>query len=134
MLHDQPRRVGRRFSILVVGVAFLAGCSHGGEKGDGSAPPDGGQSPTDTRVDKGGGQADVAACVNSSEAASALTRDRRRKVDDLWLDLRHAPWRRRAQLLREHVLPPADYVRARFGGPAPVAYAKRFLLGVRKWL
>jgi hypothetical protein len=76
----------------------------------------------------------VAACVNSSEAASALTRDRRRKVDDLWLDLRHAPWRRRAQLLREHVLPPADYVRARFGGPAPVAYAKRFLLGVRKWL
>jgi hypothetical protein len=55
---------------LVVGVAFLAGCSHGGEKGDGSAPPDGGQSPTDTRVDKGGGQADVAACVNSLDCGS----------------------------------------------------------------
>lgn len=75
----------------------------------------------------------IAAHVNEGEAASALTRDGRRKVDDLWLDLRHAPWRARAQLLRDHVLPPPDYIRARFGGPVPLAYAKRVLLGVRKW-
>jgi hypothetical protein len=75
----------------------------------------------------------VAPHVNEGEAASALTRDGRRKVDDLWLDLRHAPWRQRAQLLREHVLPPSEYMRARFGGPVPLAYAKRVLFGVRKW-
>jgi hypothetical protein len=78
--------------------------------------------------------ASVAPHVNDAEPAAALVRDGRRKADDLWLDLRHAPWRQRARLLREHVLPPADYMRARFGGPVPLAYAKRFLLGVRKWL
>jgi hypothetical protein len=75
----------------------------------------------------------VAPHVNDSESASALIRDGRRKIDDLWLDLRHARWRQRARLLREHVLPPADYMRARFGTPMPVAYTKRILLGVRKW-
>lgn len=75
----------------------------------------------------------IAPHVNEGEAAAALTRNGRRKVDDLWLDLRHAAWRQRAQLLREHVLPPPDYMRARFGGPMPLAYAKRVLRGVRKW-
>jgi hypothetical protein len=75
----------------------------------------------------------IAPHVNEGEAAAAFTRDGRRKVDDLWLDLRHAPWRQRAQLLREHVLPPPDYMRARFGGPVPLAYAKRVLRGVRNW-
>jgi hypothetical protein len=75
----------------------------------------------------------VAPRVNDAEPASALIRDGRRKIDDLWLDLRHGPWRQRAQLLREHVLPPADYMRARFGGPVPVAYAKRILRGMRHW-
>jgi hypothetical protein len=75
----------------------------------------------------------VAPHVDDAEAASALLRAGRRKVDDLWLDLRHAAWGQRAKLLREHVLPPADYMRARFGGPAPLAHAKRLFLGVRKW-
>ena len=71
--------------------------------------------------------------VDESEPAAVLIRDGRRPVDDLWLDLRHARWGDRARLLREHVLPPADYMRARFSGPIPLAYAKRVLRGARKW-
>jgi hypothetical protein len=71
--------------------------------------------------------------VDESEPGAALVRDGRRRVDNLWLDLRHARWGDRARLLREHVLPPADYMRARFSGPIPLAYAKRVLRGARKW-
>ncbi|HEX6465014.1 MAG TPA: nucleotidyltransferase family protein [Vicinamibacterales bacterium] len=72
--------------------------------------------------------------VDDSEPLAALVRDGRRPVDDLWLDLRHAGWADRARLLREHVLPPVQYMRARFGGPVPLAYARRFFRGVRKWI
>lgn len=75
----------------------------------------------------------VAPRVIDTEASSALVRHGRRKIDDLWLDLRCSGWPERARLLREHVLPPADYMRARFRGPVPLAYAMRVLLGVRKW-
>jgi hypothetical protein len=71
--------------------------------------------------------------VDESEPAAALVREGRRPVDDLWLDLRCARWGDRARLLREHVLPPADYMRARFSGLLPLAYAKRFLRGARRW-
>lgn len=71
--------------------------------------------------------------VDESELGAAFVRDGRRPVDDLWLDLRHASWRDRARLVREHVLPPPDYMRARFTGPMPLAYAMRVLRGVRKW-
>ncbi len=71
--------------------------------------------------------------VDVSEPGAVLIRDGRRPVDDLWFDLRQARWRQRAQLLREHVLPPAEYMRARFGGSLPLAYAKRLIFGVRKW-
>jgi hypothetical protein len=75
----------------------------------------------------------VAPCVDESEPSAALVRDGRRPVDDLWLDLRYARWPERARLLREHVLPPADYMRARFSGPVPLAYVKRLVRGVGKW-
>jgi len=75
----------------------------------------------------------VASRLNDAEPAAALVRDHRRPADDLWLDLRLAAWHQRAQLLREHVLPPADYMRSRFAGPIPLAYATRLLRGVKKW-
>ena len=75
----------------------------------------------------------VASHVNDAEPAAALVRDGRRPVDDLWLDLRDATWHQRATLLREHVLPPVDYMRDRFEGPTPLAYAKRLFGGVKKW-
>ena len=71
--------------------------------------------------------------VKDDEPAAVLLRHGRRGVDDLLFDLRVADWRQRVQLLREHVLPPADYMRAHFGGPLPIAYALRFFKGVGRW-
>jgi len=67
------------------------------------------------------------------EPGAVLIQAGRRKVDDLMFDLRVAGWRKGAQLLREHVLPPADYMRARSSAPLPVAYAVRLLRGVSRW-
>ena len=70
----------------------------------------------------------------AAEPSAALTDPGRRKVDDLLLDLRVAGWRRGGRLLREHVLPPRDYMRRAFGDRAlPVAYALRLMRGVRRW-
>ena len=47
-------------------------------------------------------------------------------------------WRLRASLLREHLFPPASYMRRRYAGwpPAllPVAYVHRMVLGAPRWL
>lgn len=54
----------------------------------------------------------------------------------LWLDLvALGTWRRRATLLREHLLPPRAYMRAMPGahGPLPLAYATRIVRGVFEW-
>lgn len=54
----------------------------------------------------------------------------------LWLDLvALGTWRRRAALLREHLVPPPDYIRAMPGshGPLPLAYAARMVRGVIEW-
>lgn len=72
--------------------------------------------------------------LNSREPVAALLRYDRRAVDDLIFDLRVADWRQRARLLREHVLPPPEYMRAAFAGrPLALAYAERLLRGVWKW-
>jgi hypothetical protein len=59
-----------------------------------------------------------------------------RPVDELLLDLRApAGWRTRLTLLREHLWPDADYMRARGAhGWLPLAYARRAVSGARKWL
>jgi hypothetical protein len=53
-------------------------------------------------------------------------------------DLRHAGWRDRARILREHLFPSRAYMRARYPGwPSalmPAAYAFRILRGAPAWL
>lgn len=59
-----------------------------------------------------------------------------RPIDDAWLDLRTAEsWRERVTLLREHLLPDPEYMRATSapGGWLPLAYARRAAFGIRKW-
>ena len=59
-------------------------------------------------------------------------------ADVLRSDLRRVNWRTRVAVLREHVLPPVDYMRARYASwPAPMlplAYVHRALNGMPKWL
>lgn len=77
----------------------------------------------------------LAPLADGLEPSAVLTREGRGKVDDLLLDLRGARWRERVQLIREHVFPPAAYMRAVFGdGPLALAYTRRVLRGVRRWL
>ena len=71
------------------------------------------------------------------EPAAVLLRSGRRQLDDLLTDLRSLPRRRdRLRLLREHVLPPAAYIRQAYGVRHPVlvaiAYASR-LAGGGAW-
>jgi hypothetical protein len=61
-----------------------------------------------------------------------------RKVDILASDLKALPgWRQRLRLLREHVFPPAGYIRRRYAVSSPLAlpalYAHRFVTGAFKW-
>lgn len=62
-----------------------------------------------------------------------------RPIEILAADLKALPsWPRRLRLLREHVFPPAAYIRRRYGVASPLAlpalYAHRLLTGVWKWL
>jgi hypothetical protein len=56
-------------------------------------------------------------------------------ISDLWaLD----GWRKRTQLIREHVLPPASYMLRAYGVSSrallPALYAHRLVTGARRWL
>lgn len=76
----------------------------------------------------------LAPLADGLEPSAVLTHEGRGRVDDLLLDLKGAGWRERAQLIREHVFPPAAYMRAVFGeGPLALAYTRRVLRGVRRW-
>jgi len=60
----------------------------------------------------------------------------RRPIDDLWLDLCVAErWRDRAALLREHLCPDVEYMRATQPRARwlAVAYARRAIRGLSKW-
>jgi len=60
-----------------------------------------------------------------------------RPIDLLWLDLRSAAgWRERMTLLREHLCPDAEYMRATGAGTGslPLAYVRRALWGARDWI
>lgn len=70
------------------------------------------------------------------EPTAAFLQQGRRRVDILWSDLRAVGgWSRKMRLLREHLFPPAAYMRARYGHDTPllVAYADRVVTGVGRW-
>jgi hypothetical protein len=70
--------------------------------------------------------------------ASSYLRADARKVDLLVADLRSLPgWRSRLRLVREHLFPPAAYMRETHPGASPVRlpylYARRIASGARRW-
>jgi len=63
----------------------------------------------------------------------------RDQLQDAWDDLRALPgWRDRVRLMREHLLPPASFMRAKYGAlPTvllPVVYAHRVAVGSVRWM
>jgi hypothetical protein len=67
------------------------------------------------------------------EPSAALTKPGRTAFVDFLLDLRVAGWRRGATLVREHLFPPAEYMRMAFGDrPLAIAYLARFLRAARR--
>jgi hypothetical protein len=61
----------------------------------------------------------------------------RRKVDVLLSDLRALTWKERSKLVREHLLPPAKYMRETYGVQTPALlpfyYVWRIVRGAREW-
>lgn len=56
-----------------------------------------------------------------------------------WLNLRHAgDWRARVDFVRQHLVPPAEYMRARYGvshaALLPWCYAHRAVTGLTRWI
>jgi hypothetical protein len=88
--------------------------------------------------------AGLAALAALARAAGASTRepsaallDVERPIDHLWLDVRAADgWRERMTLLREHLYPDAEYMRATSAktGSLPLAYVRRAVHGAREWM
>jgi hypothetical protein len=73
------------------------------------------------------------------EPTAAFLQPGRRQIDLLASDLTAVSgWRARARLLREHLFPPAAYMRAKYGLRSvlwlPLAYAHRIVAGVPKWM
>ncbi len=73
------------------------------------------------------------------EPTAAFLESGRTKVDVLVSDLHALPgWRTKLQLIREHLFPPAAYVRQSYGVSTsallPLVYAHRILRGVRRWV
>jgi hypothetical protein len=83
--------------------------------------------------------ADLLETLRAGGDDSARRFGRGRMIDVLISDLKALPdWRQRLQLVREHVLPPADYIRALYGVRSPMLLPALYLLraatGARKWL
>jgi hypothetical protein len=82
---------------------------------------------------------DVVTALSShtSEASAVFLRSDLRPVDRLAADLRVLGPLGAARLLREHLLPPAHYMQAKYGLTSrvwlPAYYASRVLNGIRKW-
>jgi putative nucleotidyltransferase-like protein len=71
--------------------------------------------------------------ADGAEPAMSLLRPGRGFLTDVLLDLRWAGWRERVQLLREHLLPDAAYVRATStASTLPGAYLDRILGSYRR--
>jgi len=74
---------------------------------------------------------------NSSEPSAIFVRDGLRPVDRLASDLRTLGPVAAVRLLREHLFPPAEYMRAKYGvarrAMLPAYYVARVLGGISKW-
>jgi Uncharacterised nucleotidyltransferase len=72
------------------------------------------------------------------EPSAIFLRRDLRGVDRLAVDLASLGSRQRARLLREHLFPPATYMRGKYGVKSrtllPALYAYRILAGATKWL
>jgi hypothetical protein len=76
---------------------------------------------------------------DAAALGSEFLRPNRAKVDDLLSDLEALPgWRSKLRLIKEHLLPPAAYMRKTYGFSSPLllpfAYALRAIAGAGKWL
>jgi len=76
---------------------------------------------------------------NADAATSAYLSGGRRHVQRVWWDLWSLPtWRERSRLLRQHLLPSAQYMRQVYAplsaAPLPWLYARRVWHGAQKWL
>jgi hypothetical protein len=80
----------------------------------------------------------VTAHDNSEEPTAAFVGGGLRQVDILRSDLIATAWSSRVRLLREHLFPPASYMRKRYPGVPPLllplAYARRIVEGAPRWL
>lgn len=73
---------------------------------------------------------------DEAEPTAAFLRQGLRRIDILKSDLRAVRgWAPKIRLIREHLFPPAAFVRARYGSDTPLllAYVDRILGGVGKW-
>jgi hypothetical protein len=83
--------------------------------------------------------AGLAAAAGQEEETAAYLEPRRRHVSDVLHDLRALPgWSARVQLMREHLMPPAAYMRDVYApssrAPLGLLYLRRALRGARRWL
>jgi len=86
--------------------------------------------------------ADVVATLaaqGSTEPSAKYVDGRLRQVDSLLLDLKAlADWRSRCRLIRQHLFPPASYMRERYGVSGwpllPAVYALRAMRGASGWV
>jgi hypothetical protein len=75
---------------------------------------------------------------DASESSAMFVGQDLRQVDILKADFQALPqWRERAQLLREHLFPPAEYMRDKYrawpGALLPLAYLYRIVRGSPRW-
>jgi hypothetical protein len=79
----------------------------------------------------------TALSAGPSEASAVFVRNGLRPVDRLVADARALGLVGSVRLLREHVLPPAHYMQAKYGVTSrawlPAFYVSRVLNGIRKW-
>ena len=78
------------------------------------------------------------AVAGSREISAAYLRPRR-MITVVWDDLRVLPtWRERLRLIRDHMFPPAEYMRQLYApdstAPLALLYGLRLIRGVGKWL
>ncbi|HUL73820.1 MAG TPA: nucleotidyltransferase family protein [Vicinamibacterales bacterium] len=82
---------------------------------------------------------DLVSESSDDAATSAYLTEGRRHIERVWWDLRALPgWRARTRLMRQHLFPPAQYMREVYApasaAPLPWLYARRVWHGAHKWL
>ena len=85
---------------------------------------------------------DVLTCLTDSapsiEQSAVYLRKDLTRFDRLWTDLRVLSYAKRVRLLAEHTLPPADYIKSKYGVRQglllPLLYLRRVADGVAMWV